>query len=102
MLSTGLSTAFAALLGAFFGLALGIIGFNALKLWFRMQLKAIHARLDELESQQDAQHITLRKVAGRMGAAIAHKHPIAPDPQAPLSTEREHVPLGQVLKGNSR
>jgi hypothetical protein len=96
VLSTGLSTVFAALLGVFMGFALGISGFQALKAWLRNQFRTLEARCAELEAELDSQRATIRKVAGRMGAQIAQGLPF--QAETPTVAERPHIPLAQVLQ----
>lgn len=91
MISTGLYTAFAAIVGAF-------LGYLAAQSAYRSLARALISRIDALASELDAVRGTVRKVSGRMGAAIAHGHPIAVEAeQASIAPRREHIPLGSVL-----
>lgn len=96
MVSTGLLTAFAMLMGALAGFILGAGGFVALKAWLRSGFRRQEQRIADLEAELDALRSTIRKVAGRLGAAIQQdRQPGAPVGEAAEAQPRP--PLGAVL-----
>lgn len=99
MLSTALSTAFAVLIGALIGFTFGFGGYQALKRWHRGAFRSLEDRAERLETNLDELRHSLRRTNGRMGAAIAHGHPIrAEDEPSSAPPVRNLPPLGALMK----